>query len=544
MSGDRIARLILRSPFGRLIRGVAGVRASVHAKLLTAFMVVAALVLAMAAVSLQMLSATARHTRLLDEAHQRVDASRQLEHALALQMHYTGQALLERSERALARILRENNRFNDTLARLEDAAPDDERTLIRTIRGAQDEAMGVVADIANAVRDGRPADALAAQAQEASVYAAVEESVRRLVALEQARMERLRTHLDTANRRSLVLLGGFAAGVLGLALFAGFIISWSFIVPVREVHGALREVASGNFAATITVPNRDEFGELAAQLNRMTRELARLQVRQGEAAAELTRMNDRLQHASRAKSEFLANMSHELRTPLNAILGFTEMMRDGLYGEVPPDLDEPLADIQTNGRHLLRLINDVLDLSKIEAGRMELAPGEYTVSEVLDTVRASLRSLAEAKGLAVAVSAPPDLPPARGDVKRLTQCLMNLVGNAIKFTRAGSVTVEARLDGASLLFRVTDTGIGIPKEQLDHVFDEFRQVDATITREYGGSGLGLAITRRFVELHGGRIGVESELGRGTTFWFTVPLWLDTARRGNEAREVPETARAA
>ena len=544
MSRDRLARLILRSPFGRLVRGVALIRASVHAKLLTAFMIVAALVLAMAAVSLQMLWGTSRHTRLLDEAHQRVDASRQLEHALALQMHYTGQALLERSEGAVARILRENNRFNDTLARLE-AAPDDERALIRTIRGAQDEAMGVVADIANALRDGRPADALASlQAREASLYAAVEESVRRLVGLEQSRMATLRGELDDANRRSLVLLGSFAAGVLALALVAGFVISWSFIVPVRAAHAALREVAAGNFAATITVPNRDEFGELAEQLNRMTRELARLQGRQREAAAELTRVNDRLQHASQAKSEFLANMSHELRTPLNAILGFTEMMRDGLYGEVPPELDEPLADIQTNGRHLLRLINDVLDLSKIEAGRMELAPGEYTVAEVLDTVRASLRSLAEAKGLAFTVSAPADLPPARGDAKRLTQCLTNLVGNAVKFTRAGSVAVTVELVGASLRFRVTDTGIGIPKEQLDHVFDEFRQVDATITREYGGSGLGLAITRRFVELHGGRIGVESELGRGTTFWFAVPLRLEEADAGRAAPDEPETVKAA
>jgi signal transduction histidine kinase len=538
MSPDRAASFMLRSPLGRLIRGVARIRASVHAKLLTAFMLVAVLVLAMGAVSLQMLWGTARDTRLLDEAHQRVDASRQLEHALALQMHYTGQALLERSEGAVGRILRENNRFNDTLARLEAAAPEDERALIRTVRNAQDDAMAVVADIANALRDGRPTAGLAAlQAREASLYASVEESVRRLVGLEQSRMGNLRTGLDAANRRSLMLLAGFAAGALALAMLAGFVISWSFIVPVREVHTGLREVAAGNFAATISVPNRDEFGELAEQLNRMTRELARLQARQDEAAAELTGMNDRLQHASRAKSEFLANMSHELRTPLNAILGFTEMMRDGLYGEVPPELDEPLADIQTNGRHLLRLINDVLDLSKIEAGRMELAPGDYTVSEMLDTVRASLRSLAEAKGLELTVAAPADIPPARGDVKRLTQCLMNFVGNAVKFTRAGSVTVEAQVEGSNLLFRVRDTGIGIPKEQLDHVFDEFRQVDATITREFGGSGLGLAITRRFVELHGGRIGVESELGRGTTFWFTVPLRVDDPRPGIEEGDV-------
>jgi signal transduction histidine kinase len=287
------------------------------------------------------------------------------------------------------------------------------------------------------------------------------------------------------------------------------------------------------------VPNRDELGELAEQMNRMTRELARLETHQREAAAELTLVNERLQHASRAKSEFLANMSHELRTPLNAILGFTEMLRDGLYGPLPAEIEEPLADIQTNGRHLLRLINDVLDLSKIEAGRMELAPTDYSPAEVLESVL-SLRSLAVEKGLILTITPPAFLPVAYGDAKRLAQCLTNLVGNALKFTHTGSVTVGVTLDGASLVYAVADTGIGIPKEQLEHVFDEFRQVDAAITREYGGSGLGLSITRRFVELHGGRLWVESEVGRGTTFWFSVPLRVD---HGAPDIEQAETRRA-
>jgi signal transduction histidine kinase len=540
MRTDPISGLLLRSPLGWLVGGVARIRASVHWKLLGAFLLVTLLVFAMGAASLQMLSANARHTRLLDEAHQRVDWSRQLELALAMQMHATGLALRERTDVAVARILRENNRFNDTLQRLATAAPADERTVIQAIRSAQDEAMAVVADTANALRDGRTAEAITMlQEREAPLYAAIETSVRRLVALEQARMTALRAELDAAARRSLLLLGGFAAGALGLALVAGFVISWSFILPVREAHRFLREVASGNFASTITVPNRDELGELAEQMNRMTRELARLETRQREAAAELTLVNERLQHASRAKSEFLANMSHELRTPLNAILGFTEMLRDGLYGTPPAEIEEPLADIQTNGRHLLRLINDVLDLSKIEAGRMELAPTDYSPAEVLESVL-SLRSLAAEKGLVLTIAPPEFLPVAYGDAKRLAQCLMNLVGNALKFTHAGSVTVGVTLDGASLVYAVADTGIGIPKEQLAHVFDEFRQVDATITREYGGSGLGLSITRRFVELHGGRLWVESEVGRGTTFWFSVPLRVD---HGAPDIEQAETRRA-
>jgi signal transduction histidine kinase len=233
-----------------------------------------------------------------------------------------------------------------------------------------------------------------------------------------------------------------------------------------------------------------------------------------------------LEQASQAKSEFLANMSHELRTPMNAILGFTEMILDDLYGDVPAELREPLADIQTNGKHLLRLINDVLDLSKIEAGRMELSLGDYAVDDIVATVRSSLRSIAEDKGLDLVTEVEPGLPDAYGDAKRLTQCLLNLVGNALKFTHQGRVTIGVELAGPQLRYRVSDTGIGIPPDQLDEVFAQFRQVDATTTRDFGGTGLGLSITKKFVEMHGGRIWAESELGKGSTFYFTIPLRVE------------------
>ena len=176
-----------------------------------------------------------------------------------------------------------------------------------------------------------------------------------------------------------------------------------------------------------------------------------------------------------------------------------------------------------NGRHLLRLINDVLDLSKIEAGRMHLALNDYSAREVVDIVYTSLRSLAAEKGLAFVVDVADGLPVAHGDSGRVTQCLMNLAGNAIKFTRQGKVEIGVRLDGNELVYRVSDTGIGIPEAELENVFKEFLQVDATVTREFGGTGLGLSITKKFVEMHGGRIWVESELGRGCTFFFAIPL---------------------
>jgi signal transduction histidine kinase len=240
---------------------------------------------------------------------------------------------------------------------------------------------------------------------------------------------------------------------------------------------------------------------------------------------EIADKSRQLEAASRHKSEFLANMSHELRTPLNAILGFNELILGGVYGDVPADLQEPLTDIQNSGRHLLRLINNVLDLSKIEAGRMELAPTDYSVQDAVEQVRAALHPLAAEKGLAFVTSVPEDVPLGYGDAGRITQCLMNLAGNALKFTRQGRVEIGAALQGETLTYRVADTGIGIAPDRLDTVFVEFRQGDATITSEFGGTGLGLSITRKFVEMHGGRIWVESEPGKGSTFSFAIPLRL-------------------
>ena len=179
--------------------------------------------------------------------------------------------------------------------------------------------------------------------------------------------------------------------------------------------------------------------------------------------------------------------------------------------------------MQANGKHLLRLINEVLDLAKIEAGRMELALRDYSVAEIVASVRASLRSLAVDKGLTFETDVPDDLPPARGDGGRLTQCLMNLAGNALKFTRSGGVRIGVARHGEELIYRVSDTGIGIPPEELQNVFAEFRQVDATVTRQFGGTGLGLSISKKFIEMHGGRIWVESKVGEGSTFYFSVPL---------------------
>jgi signal transduction histidine kinase len=238
---------------------------------------------------------------------------------------------------------------------------------------------------------------------------------------------------------------------------------------------------------------------------------------------ELEARTGQLEVASRHKSDFLASMSHELRTPLNAILGFNEMILSEVYGAVPGDMQEPLKDIQTSGKHLLRLINNVLDLAKIEAGRMELALSDYSVQDTVESVRATLRPLAAEKGLEFLAQVPADLPLAHGDAGRITQCLLNLAGNSLKFTKQGKVEIAVVQRDGLLRYSVSDTGIGIPPDKIGSLFTEFKQTDATIASEYGGTGLGLSISKKFVEMQGGRIWVESEVGRGSTFIFEIPI---------------------
>jgi signal transduction histidine kinase len=254
---------------------------------------------------------------------------------------------------------------------------------------------------------------------------------------------------------------------------------------------------------------------------------------QAVIAIETVRMFDEIQdksrqlaQASRHKSQFLANMSHELRTPLNAILGYTELLIDKVYGETPAKMQDVLRRIDSNGKHLLGLINDVLDLSKIEAGQLVLALGDYSLKNVVHTVSSVVEPLANEKQLAFSIELPPDLPPGYGDERRLMQVVLNLVGNAIKFTDVGEVVIRAAKVNGSFEVSVRDTGPGISKADKARLFQEFQQADNSITRKKGGTGLGLAICKRIIELHGGRIWVESAPGHGSTFSFTLPVTVE------------------
>jgi signal transduction histidine kinase len=248
-----------------------------------------------------------------------------------------------------------------------------------------------------------------------------------------------------------------------------------------------------------------------------------LAIQNARLFSEIEEKSREIEVASKHKSQFLANMSHELRTPMNSVLGFTEMLADGLYGPLPERAMKALERVQANGKHLLGLINDVLDLSKIEAGQLTLAVEDYSLGQVVQTVKSNAESLAKAKGIDLTAEVQDGVPTGRGDERRLTQVLLNLVGNAIKFTDRGSVEICARVVGDSFEIAVKDTGPGIAPEDQHKIFEEFQQVDSSSTRQKGGTGLGLAISKRIVEMHGGRLEVESVVGEGSTFRMVIPV---------------------
>jgi signal transduction histidine kinase len=247
--------------------------------------------------------------------------------------------------------------------------------------------------------------------------------------------------------------------------------------------------------------------------------------------SELAKTVEDLEIASQHKNQFVANMSHELRTPLAAILGYAELIQEGFYEPQGPKSLDALTRIRSNGKHLLGLINTVLDIAKIESGQFTLNMSEYAIESVVETVRAATESLAQNKKLALKTEVAKSLPMGLGDEQRLTQVLLNLVGNAIKFTDAGEVHVTATAGNGYFNVSVTDTGPGIPVEHQTRIFEQFHQIDSSNTKAKGGTGLGLAIAKQIVEMHGGRIWVESTLGQGSTFQMELPTRAEFRKCG-------------
>ncbi len=315
----------------------------------------------------------------------------------------------------------------------------------------------------------------------------------------------------------------------GLVSFAGYpLLSGDELLGV-VVMFCRRTVSEEEFSILGSFVNHSAMAIQNAKLHSEIKELnLNLEQKVEERTAELELANAKLRKADKLKSEFLANMSHELRTPLNAIIGFAEILRDGIVGELNEEQKESVIDIYESGKHLLQMINDILDLSKIEAGRMELQPEEFSIAESIEAIYSIIRDLANKKHLSLKSEIPEDIPNIYADQIKFKQIMYNLLSNAIKFTPEGGITTKVEFNDNEFIISVIDTGIGIEPEDQKTIFDEFTQVDSSQSRQYEGTGLGLALTKRIVELHGGRIWVESEgIGKGSKFSFTIPYQRDT-----------------
>jgi signal transduction histidine kinase len=267
-----------------------------------------------------------------------------------------------------------------------------------------------------------------------------------------------------------------------------------------------------------------EFSEKEIALLKTFADQAVIAIQNAKLFREIQEKSHQLEIANQHKSAFLANMSHELRTPLNAVIGFSEMLAARYFGDLTEKQAEYVNDIHGSGKHLLSLINDILDLSKIEAGRMELEAAEFDLHAALENAITLVRERAQRGGVALRLDTDPGLSAFRGDERKLKQVVLNLLSNAVKFTpRGGTVDVAAKRADGAVEIAVRDTGAGIAPEDQEAIFEAFRQVGTDVTRKREGTGLGLALTRRFVELHGGTIRVESAVGKGSTFTVRLPM---------------------
>jgi signal transduction histidine kinase len=323
-------------------------------------------------------------------------------------------------------------------------------------------------------------------------------------------------------RTSILVLVG-----LGMAVVASLLIGRRVVRPVEALRQGAARIGAGDLEYRLNVKTGDELQMLAEEFNRMAAKLqesyATLEQRIDERTRELAETSRELEVASQHKSEFLANMSHELRTPLNAINGFSEVLLERIFGELNDKQTEYLQDILASGQHLLSLINDILDLSKIEAGRMELELTDFDLPSAIDNALTLVRERATRRGIALGRAIDDRVGSIQADERKLKQVLLNLLSNAIKFTpEGGRIAVRAALNEGMVEVSVADTGVGIAPEDQQAVFEEFRQVGAA-DKKVEGTGLGLALSRKFVKLHGGRIWVTSEVGHGSIFTFILPV---------------------
>jgi signal transduction histidine kinase len=505
-----------------VVDAVARVKAGVHRKLLFGFLIGALLLVAMALLSLLVIRQM--NDRMIELNHAQVKAGRAQEmlYAVTAQSHYRAMALLLPNDAAMynGQVEQAKATFAQILDDLHQAEPantafyDDVRTVNEEYRQSGQEVLALI-------QQGRISEATAVHlTEEHPTSHKLEASMRTLVATAKEDMAGALTDFRSARDLFTRMVIAFSAVSVVVALLLGFVLSWAFVLPVRKMERGLADITAGNFDQRVDVPNRDEFGSLAQGLNSTSERLATLFDDQRRLAARLGETNVSLERASEAKSRFLANVSHELRTPMTAILGFTDALLAGVDGPLTPDQEASLRWVQRGGQDLLGLINEILDLSKIEAGKLTLDVEPFDPRELVETVVAQHRSLAAQKGIRFGWHDAGTPAEVALDRQRVRQILVNLVGNALKFTEEGEVDVtSAQTDDGRLHVAVRDTGPGISPQEQEVVFEEFHQAEGAMP----GTGLGLPISRRLARAMGGDVTFVSEPGRGSVFDLILPL---------------------
>jgi signal transduction histidine kinase len=513
-----------------LVRGVGKIRARVRTKLLVAFVGTVVLLVVLGVLGLRVLGQSNRRVVDLGSLQARAAAYRELSAQTAQlrlllglrsggadQIVYVGGSATAPDTSSLTSI---DQTIVTTLALLGRASntanlgfepPPADAAALAKIRHDYEQFADVMTQIVAFDEAGTPTEAEGLQRTEAEPLA---NDLQLLTTGLVNDTQRETDALIAENQRSFAasqrLFIAVAGGSIVLALLLGFVLSWSLIGPIQRTEARLEAIASGDFSGHLNIPNRDELGALAANVNRMNDELGRLY--------------QELETVSRHKSEFLANMSHELRTPLNAIIGFSEVLHEQMFGELNEQQMGYVEDVLEAGRHLLALINDILDLSKVEAGRMELELSEFSLPDALRSGLTMHGERATRGGVQLGLAVEPEDIVVRADERKIRQVVFNLLSNAVKFTPPGGrVDVSAHLTDGVVEVAVSDTGRGIAPEDRELIFEEFQQARSTSDGHQEGTGLGLPLSRRFVELHGGRLSVESELGAGSTFRFTLPI---------------------
>ena len=442
------------------------------------------------------------------ELQRRTATYRDLQLVTATQLQEVALAFATPDERRVDAAIRQIAQARDSIDRLEFVASE-EADLVASVRATHDEFAAASLRVLELLRAGHTAEAQQLQTQASALADRIDRLTNTLVHRAEAEVADSIESSRQADALSRTAVLGFAAASIALALIIGLALALSISGPLRAIGSRVERIAAGDFTQHVSVENRDELGALAANIDRMNDQLGLLYAQ--------------LEAANRHKSEFLSNMSHELRTPLNAIIGFSEVLLQRLFGELNEKQADYLTDILESGKHQLTLVNDILDLSKVEAGRMELELSSFSLKETIDSSVAMLRERAARRGIALEVEYDVSVDTIEADQRKVKQVLFNLLSNAVKFTpEGGRITVRARDSSDLVEISVQDTGVGIAPEDQARIFEEFAQAASGKNME-ASTGLGLTLAKRFVELHGGTLTLESAVGFGSTFTFSLPL---------------------